>query len=149
MSRSSRERGAATEEASAHCGRGHTLSFLIWITRCAKAQTARLNLAGLRVADRVDTYQAAAFLRHLDRLRTWEQQACGFERDGDTVTRKQQHGFLRHLDRLPHGVIPLRPLAFGKWNGAWRAFRAQGPGPSSFKKSRGEVAKRRHPVSLN
>ncbi len=40
--------------------------------------TGRLNLAGLRVADRVNTYQAAAaFLRHLDRLRTWEQQARG------------------------------------------------------------------------
>jgi hypothetical protein len=40
--------------------------------------TGRLHLAGLRVADRVDTYQAAAgFLRHLDRLRTWEQQARG------------------------------------------------------------------------
>jgi hypothetical protein len=40
--------------------------------------TGRLQLAGLRVADRVGTCHAAAsFLRHLERLRTWEQQARG------------------------------------------------------------------------
>jgi hypothetical protein len=40
--------------------------------------TGSLNLAGLRVADRAETYgAAAAFLRCLDRLRTWEQQARG------------------------------------------------------------------------
>jgi hypothetical protein len=40
--------------------------------------TAQLNLAGLRVADRVATYQAAtSFLRMLDRLQTWERRARG------------------------------------------------------------------------
>jgi hypothetical protein len=40
--------------------------------------TGRLHLAGLRVADRVATYQAAsAFLRHLDRLQSWERRARG------------------------------------------------------------------------
>jgi hypothetical protein len=40
--------------------------------------TGRLHLAGLRVADRVDTYQAAAgFLRYVDRLQAWERRARG------------------------------------------------------------------------
>ncbi len=40
--------------------------------------TARLTLAGLRVADRAATYQAATiFLRTLDRLQTWERRARG------------------------------------------------------------------------
>jgi hypothetical protein len=40
--------------------------------------TARLHMAGLRVADRAATYQAATiFLRTLDRLQTWERRARG------------------------------------------------------------------------
>ncbi|HWG45011.1 MAG TPA: hypothetical protein VN688_19735 [Gemmataceae bacterium] len=40
--------------------------------------TARLQMAGLRVADRAATYQAATtFLRTLDRLQTWERRARG------------------------------------------------------------------------
>jgi hypothetical protein len=40
--------------------------------------TGRLHLAGLRVAERVATYQAAsAFLRRLDRLQGWERRARG------------------------------------------------------------------------
>jgi hypothetical protein len=40
--------------------------------------TARLQTTGLRVADRVTTYQAATiFLRTLDRLQTWERRARG------------------------------------------------------------------------
>ncbi len=40
--------------------------------------TARLHMAGLRVADRAATYQAATtFLRMLDRLQTWERRAHG------------------------------------------------------------------------
>lgn len=40
--------------------------------------TARLQMSGLRVADRAATYQAATiFLRTLDRLQTWERRARG------------------------------------------------------------------------
>jgi hypothetical protein len=40
--------------------------------------TARLEMSGLRVADRAATYQAATtFLRTLDRLQTWERRARG------------------------------------------------------------------------
>jgi hypothetical protein len=52
--------------------------------------TGRLHLTGLRVADRVATYQAsAAFLRQLDRLRGWERQARGVPFYEETYTASQ------------------------------------------------------------
>jgi hypothetical protein len=50
--------------------------------------TAKLNMSGLRVADRTATYQAAmAFLRMLDRLQTWQRraQSVGYFDEGYTA----------------------------------------------------------------
>ncbi len=80
--------------------------------------SGRLHLAGLRVADRVDTYQAAAaFLRCLDRLQTWEQRARGvgyfdegyqasqlwksdWERFGGDALQTRAQGIVRQMDPM-------------------------------------------------
>jgi hypothetical protein len=56
----------------------HAASVLVGPHAHAGMWTARLEMAGQRVADRAATYQAATtFLRVLDRLQTWERTARG------------------------------------------------------------------------
>ena len=56
----------------------HAASVLLGSHAHAGMWTAKLDLAGQRIADRAATYQAATiFLRTLDRLQTWERRAHG------------------------------------------------------------------------
>src|SRR5262249_11529820 len=72
-------------DAIEQAGRGDLAGFLLQTAPVllgphahAGMWTARLNLAGQRVADRAATYQAATiFLRTLDRLQAWERRARG------------------------------------------------------------------------
>jgi hypothetical protein len=85
----------------------------------AQAWVGRLDVRGLRVADRMETYRAAlTFLRHLDRLQQWDRQArsIGFfdegyaagqwwkaeweREEGDALCNKAR-AIIRELEPLP------------------------------------------------
>jgi hypothetical protein len=68
--------------------------------------TGRLHLTGLRVADRVATYQGAAvFLRVMDRLQTWERQArgVGYWDEGYAASQLWKAGWEHYLGDVLHG----------------------------------------------
>jgi hypothetical protein len=68
--------------------------------------TGRLHLSGLRVADRVATYQAAAaFLRQMDRLQTWERRArtVGYWDEGYSASQLYKDDWERFLGEDLYG----------------------------------------------
>jgi hypothetical protein len=87
--------------------------------------TGRLHLAGLRVADRAETYQAAAgFLRYVDRLQAWERRARGvgyfdegyqasqlWKSDWDHFEGDQLHGRAQAIVRQMDPMRQTAPVA--------------------------------------
>jgi hypothetical protein len=72
----------------------------------ASMWTGRLNLAGLRIADRAAIYQAAAaFLRQMDRLQTWERRArsVGYWDEGYQASQLWKDDWERFLGEDQHG----------------------------------------------
>jgi hypothetical protein len=82
---------SALFDAADNAGRRDLTRFVLIAARRLLTQhahpemwTGRLNMTGMRIADRAGVYQAAAaFLGQLDRLRTWERDARGIGRFDD------------------------------------------------------------------